>query len=70
MIKPHSNRVVIQSIVLVSSCVCIPTSERWERETFFQWCQQQASRVDILPKSLFAKAIQYARNHRIGTGKS
>lgn len=32
-------------------------------DQFFEWCQQQASRVDILPKSLFGKAIQYARNH-------
>jgi len=32
-------------------------------DLFFKWCQQQASRVDILPQSLFAKAIQYALNH-------
>ncbi len=32
-------------------------------DAFFQWCQQQASRAEILPKSLFAKAIKYARNH-------
>ncbi len=32
-------------------------------ELFFEWCQQQASRVDILPQSLFAKAIYYARHH-------
>ena len=37
---------------------CKPVSDQ-----FFEWCQQQADRVDILPKSLFAKAIQYARNH-------
>ncbi len=32
-------------------------------DAFFEWCQQQASRTDLLPASLFAKAINYARNH-------
>ena len=32
-------------------------------DQFFEWCQRQAERIDILPQSLFAKAIQYARNH-------
>mgnify|MGYP000461710986 CR=1 FL=1 len=31
-------------------------------DQFFQWCQQQAQRIDLFPQSLFAKAIQYARN--------
>lgn len=32
-------------------------------DEFFEWCQQQANRAELLPASLFAKAINYARNH-------
>ena len=32
-------------------------------DAFFEWCQQQANRAELLPASLFSKAINYARNH-------
>ena len=32
-------------------------------EAFFEWCQQQTHRTDLLPTSLLGKAIRYARNH-------
>ncbi len=58
------NRIIKDKNLIDKACQdyrtrhCKPVVDR-----FFEWCQQQANRVDILPRSLFAKAIRYVRNH-------
>ena len=59
----HDNHIKDKKITATACQAYRTTHCKPVTELFFEWCQQQASRVDILPQSLFAKAIYYARHH-------